>query len=167
MACNEPFHSEPVNEIMGEVPSWTIRWGVTIIFVTLISIVAGACFIRYPQTVITTVLMSVSDTSLTGVIIVHSSDISKIKVGQEVVASLTAFPPSEYGTIKGKVSKISKRPQKLVDGSFAYIIEAAFNDGISQNLKVGLSEVQEVDGRVEILVQNKRLIDYLYLHLRF
>lgn len=166
MACNEPFHSEPVNEIMGEVPSWTIRWGVTIIFVTLISIVAGACFIRYPQTVITTVLMSVSDTSLTGVIIVHSSDISKIKVGQEVVASLTAFPPSEYGTVKGRVSRISKRPQNLDDGSFAYKIEAVFKDGTPQDLKVRLSGFQEADGQAVIVVEEKRLIDYLYMHLR-
>lgn len=112
MAYNEPFHSRPVNEIMGDVPSWTIRWGVTIIFVTLMSIIAGAYFIKYPQTVTAPIMMTASDTSLTGVMMVNSSDISKIKVGQEVVAHLTAFPPSEYGTIKGRVSRISKKTTK-------------------------------------------------------
>lgn len=165
MAYNEPFHSGPVNEIMGDVPSWTIRWGVTIIFVTLMSIIAGAYFIKYPQTVTAPIMMTASDTSLTGVMMVNSSDISKIKVGQEVVAHLTAFPPSEYGTIKGRVSRISKKPLKIEDGSFAYKIESIYTEGTILTLQMELSEYQEIDGQAKILVEENKIIDYLFLNL--
>jgi hypothetical protein len=33
------------------LPSWTIRWGISVIFATFIGIVAGYYFIKYPQTV--------------------------------------------------------------------------------------------------------------------
>ena len=45
------YHSEPVQEIMGTIPSWITRWGVTVIFAVFALIVIGCCIIRYPQTV--------------------------------------------------------------------------------------------------------------------
>jgi len=48
----ERFHSEPVQEIMGTIPSWITRWGVTIIFSILVLILVGCCVIRYPETVV-------------------------------------------------------------------------------------------------------------------
>ena len=45
------YHSEPVQEIMGTIPSWITRWGVTVIFAVFTLIVIGCCIIRYPQTV--------------------------------------------------------------------------------------------------------------------
>jgi len=45
------YHSEPVQEIMGTIPSWITRWGVTVIFAVFALIVLGCCIIRYPQTV--------------------------------------------------------------------------------------------------------------------
>lgn len=44
------YYSEPVQEIMGTVPSWITRWGVTVIFSVLAAVIAGSCLIRYPQT---------------------------------------------------------------------------------------------------------------------
>lgn len=49
------FHidrSEEAQQILGRIPSWIIRWGITLIFVILAGIVVGCYFIRYPQTVI-------------------------------------------------------------------------------------------------------------------
>lgn len=48
---NIDYHSEPVQEIMGTIPSWITRWGVTVIFAVFTLIVIGCCIIRYPQTV--------------------------------------------------------------------------------------------------------------------
>lgn len=48
-------YSEPVQEIMGIVPSWITRWGVTVIFFVLLFIIIGCCLIRYPQTVRATI----------------------------------------------------------------------------------------------------------------
>lgn len=46
----ENYYSEPVQEIMGSIPSRIIRWGVTAIFSVFFLILVGCCFIRYPQT---------------------------------------------------------------------------------------------------------------------
>lgn len=48
-------HSEPVQEIMGTIPSWTIRWGITVISAVFALIVIGCCIIKYPQTITSTI----------------------------------------------------------------------------------------------------------------
>lgn len=52
------FYSEPVQEIMGAMPSWLTRWGVTVIAGILAAIIAGCCIIKYPQTVIASVTLT-------------------------------------------------------------------------------------------------------------
>ncbi len=52
------FHSEEAQEIMGRAPSWVVRWGITVIFVILLSIVLGCCFIKYPDTVAAPVVIT-------------------------------------------------------------------------------------------------------------
>lgn len=37
----EGFHSEPVQEIMGTIPSWITRWGITVIFGVFVVIFIG------------------------------------------------------------------------------------------------------------------------------
>lgn len=49
------YHSEPVQEIMGSIPSWITRWGVTVLFSVFLLIVIGCCIIKYPQTVQSTI----------------------------------------------------------------------------------------------------------------
>lgn len=44
-------HSEPVQEIMGAIPSWIIRWGISLIATLFTLIVIGCCIIKYPQTI--------------------------------------------------------------------------------------------------------------------
>lgn len=48
---DDNFHSEPVQEIMRAVPSWTTRWGASVIAVIFVVLVAGCYIIKYPQTV--------------------------------------------------------------------------------------------------------------------
>ena len=40
---NENNHSEEAQEILGRIPSWTIRWGVTVIFLIFSVIIIGCC----------------------------------------------------------------------------------------------------------------------------
>lgn len=51
------FHSEEAQEILGKIPSWIIRWGITLIFLIFLSIIIGSCFIKYPERVNGTVTM--------------------------------------------------------------------------------------------------------------
>jgi len=45
------FRSEPVQEILGSVPSWIIRWGTTLFFAVVILLLVGSWFFRYPEVV--------------------------------------------------------------------------------------------------------------------
>lgn len=51
-------HSEEAQEILGRIPSWTIRWGITVIFGIFAGIILGCCFIRYPERVNGTVTIT-------------------------------------------------------------------------------------------------------------
>ena len=51
-------HSEEAQQILGRVPSWVIRWGVTVIFAVFALILIGCCIIRYPERVTATVTIT-------------------------------------------------------------------------------------------------------------
>ncbi len=45
------IRSEEVQEILDRIPNWTIRWGITLIFVLLLMALFLAWLIRYPDTI--------------------------------------------------------------------------------------------------------------------
>ena len=55
MAENEnkevELRSEEVQEIMGQLPAWIIRWGITILFIVVLALVIGSCFFKYPDVI--------------------------------------------------------------------------------------------------------------------
>ncbi|WP_316799044.1 HlyD family secretion protein [Pedobacter frigidisoli] len=51
----ENLHSEEVHEIITAVPSWILKWGITLIFAILAGIVLMAAFIDYPDVVMVNV----------------------------------------------------------------------------------------------------------------
>ncbi|MFI3315284.1 MAG: HlyD family efflux transporter periplasmic adaptor subunit [Rikenellaceae bacterium] len=48
---NNIDHNNETTDILGKMPSWMIRWGLTIIFVIFIGLVLGSYFIKLPQTI--------------------------------------------------------------------------------------------------------------------
>ena len=51
-------HSEEAQQILGRIPSWTVRWGVTVIFAVFALILIGCCIIRYPERVTASVTIT-------------------------------------------------------------------------------------------------------------
>jgi len=45
------FRSEPVQEILGSVPSWIIRWGTTLFFTIIMALLVGSWYFSYPEVV--------------------------------------------------------------------------------------------------------------------
>ena len=54
----ENYYSEPVQEIMGSIPSRVTRWGVTVIAGIFALIIIGCCIIKYPQTLTSTITLT-------------------------------------------------------------------------------------------------------------
>lgn len=48
---DEQQNCEDVKYLMAKIPSWIVRWGVTVIFLILASIIVGSYFIKYPDKV--------------------------------------------------------------------------------------------------------------------
>lgn len=45
------FYSEEAQAILGRAPSWVVRRGLTVVFVTFVVILVGCWFVKYPDTV--------------------------------------------------------------------------------------------------------------------
>ena len=50
---NIELRSEEVQEVMGQIPSWIIRSGISLLFIIVIALVIGSCFFRYPDVIST------------------------------------------------------------------------------------------------------------------
>lgn len=97
------YYSEPVQEIMGSIPSWITRWGVTVIAGIFALIVIGCCIIRYPQTLTSSITLTSEnppsdlaaryDGLLDTVCVVNGQ---KVRSG-DLVALLST--PADYGDI--------------------------------------------------------------------
>lgn len=47
------LRSEEVQELMGQIPSWIVRWGITLLFIILAVLLIGSCFFKYPDVIST------------------------------------------------------------------------------------------------------------------
>ena len=45
------LRSEPVQEIMGTIPPWLIRWGISLFFIIILGIFIGSWFFKYPDVI--------------------------------------------------------------------------------------------------------------------
>lgn len=50
--------SEDVQEILGHIPGWTLRWGITFIFVILAFVLLGSWLVRYPDTITAQIVLT-------------------------------------------------------------------------------------------------------------
>ena len=53
------LRSEEVLEVMGQVPAWIVRWGITLLFLVVVTLLVGSCFFKYPDVI-------TADMTLTG-----------------------------------------------------------------------------------------------------
>ncbi|NIM12722.1 MAG: HlyD family efflux transporter periplasmic adaptor subunit [Candidatus Aminicenantes bacterium] len=52
------IRSEVVQEIMGYIPHWIIRWGITVIFAVIFFIILGSYFFRYPDIIPSRIILT-------------------------------------------------------------------------------------------------------------
>jgi HlyD family secretion protein len=52
------IRSEEVQEIMGFIPHWIIRWGITLIFLVIFFVLLGSWFFRYPDVIVSEIVLT-------------------------------------------------------------------------------------------------------------
>lgn len=79
------IRSEEVQEVMGQVPAWIVRWGVTVMFAVVLALLVGSYFFKYPD-VIATEMTLTSREPVVKVVARSSGKISGLYVfnGQDV-----------------------------------------------------------------------------------
>ena len=79
------IRSEAVQEVMGKVPPWIVRWGITLLFVIVFVLLVGSFFFKYPD-VITAEMTLTGRYPVAQSVARASGKISKLYVsdGQEV-----------------------------------------------------------------------------------
>ncbi len=52
------IRSEEVQEILGYIPNWIIRWGITVILITISILIIGSCFFKYPDIITSSIVVT-------------------------------------------------------------------------------------------------------------
>ncbi|MDR0863468.1 MAG: biotin/lipoyl-binding protein [Candidatus Symbiothrix sp.] len=69
------LRSEEFQEVLGSVPSWILRWGITILAVVIVILLIGSAIIKYPDVIPAQVVLTSSTPP--AAIVAHAS--GKIK----------------------------------------------------------------------------------------
>lgn len=81
------LRSEEVQEVMGQIPAWIVRWGIMILFIVVLALFVGSYFFAYPE-VVTTEMTLTSRQPVVEVVARSTGKISELYVHnrQEVKA---------------------------------------------------------------------------------
>lgn len=79
------LRSEEVQEVMGQIPNWIVRWGITLLFAVVIALVIGSYFFKYPDVIVSEMTLT-SRHPVAQIVSRTSGKISRlyVKDGQEV-----------------------------------------------------------------------------------
>ncbi|MGY0407975.1 MAG: hypothetical protein ACWIPJ_06430 [Polaribacter sp.] len=81
---NIELRSDKVRSVIGQIPPWIIRSGITVILLVITALLVGSYYFKYPYTITTTVNFSKNDKSFIGIVKIPANEISRIEKGQEV-----------------------------------------------------------------------------------
>jgi HlyD family secretion protein len=118
------IRSEEVQEIMGYIPHWLIRWGITLFFGVIFLVLAGSWYFKYPD-------------------IITSS----------IVVTTTKPPASIMANTSGKIQHLFVADkQEVKEGEYIAIIENSVNHRHLSELKTRLNSLRSFffnfDGKV-------------------
>lgn len=83
---NQIERSREADEIFGKLPSWVIRWGITVIAAILLAIVIACCIIRYPQTLKSQIVLT-SDNPPSDLVARYSGILDSVYVSDGTMVS--------------------------------------------------------------------------------
>lgn len=87
---------------------------------------------------------------------VSDKDIADVKCGQDVAIKISAFPYSDYGTLKGKVSKMSAGASYIENHGNVCVVEVEITDDKGFWLTSGMS------ASIEMKLGKRSVLEYLF-----
>ena len=112
---NIELRSEEVQEVMGEIPSWIIRSGISILSLIVLALLIGSCFFRYPD-VISTQMTLTSHEPVAQLVARTSGKISRLYVYDgELVQQKQLLVVLENPAMTDDVLYLERKLQKYLD----------------------------------------------------
>ena len=108
------LRSEKVRNIIGEIPSGIVRYGITIITIVILVLLVGAYFIPYPETISARIKMTDRQQ---GTVDIPYKYVNTIKKGKNVSIELEGYDTEMYGAANGTITATSHTPLQTAAGS--------------------------------------------------
>ena len=158
--------SPRIQEIMGKIPPWVVRWGMSVVFVVLFLLIFVSWVIKYPEKV--NFIVKIKEMKRGGYYgegCLREEDYVKIKKGMEVKIKLRGYPFSQYGILEGRIDK------KKYDKKKGFMIKVNLNKGLrttfkAQGSRLKIKYYEGMSGTGEITVSRKRLFKKLIKNIK-
>jgi len=157
MPANTENRSREVQEIMGRMPSWITRWGITVIGVTVAIILSWSYFLKYPDVVEAKCVIMPGKSALSISATVPAADIEKIKKGQKAFVKVRAM--QHVLVIPAQVVSI---PDIIKDSG--NIVDMAFTDRSAINTNPRIFEQSAIAGTTEIYTEERSVFERIFQH---
>ena len=140
------LRSEKVRHIIGEIPSKIVRYGIMIITIVILGLLAGAYFIPYPETISAKVQMT---NARQGTIAVPYKYVNTLARGMTVNIEFEGYDAETYGVANGVITATSHTPRQMAEGS-------VFTAQVSM-LDCRYKNISGMTGTAFILVSNESI----------
>ena len=141
------LRSEKVRHIIGEIPSKIVRYGIMIITVVILGLLAGAYFIPYPETISAKVQMT---NARQGTIAVPYKYVNTLARGMTVNIEFEGYDAETYGVANGVITATSHIPLQTAECN-VFTAQVRITD-CKYNLISGMT------GTASILVSNESIL---------
>jgi hypothetical protein len=143
------LRSEKVRNIIGKMPPFLIRSGISIIIFVFIGIIGGSYFFKYPVSISSKA--SLNPKTKTATLHILEKEIDKIKVGQSIQLTFTQIEEPEI-LLAAKIEKISDSLFIENDGAYKKV-------QASYTIDSKLSIQANAQAMVKIKIGEKRAIE--------
>lgn len=119
---NIELNSEEYHEILADTPSWVLRFGLTLVFVIIILLLAGSAFFKYPDVIQAPVVLTGSipparvKTKTSGVLKdIYVKNNQNVEEGDYLASIQNSAKVDDVFLVKKYVNYISKNPDSLLN----------------------------------------------------
>jgi hypothetical protein len=116
------IRSREMQEVMGKVPGWIVRYGISLFFIVIVILLVGSYFFKYPEEVFTKQLYIVSEPTpqniyapyeLTKMIVLSKA--GKVLIGQDLATLQNVKQPDMVETISSELDGILSPNHSISD----------------------------------------------------
>lgn len=105
---NIELRSEKVRNIIGQIPPFLIRSGISVIFIVVIVLLVMSYFFKYSYTIETEIIFANKNNTITNEVKIPADEIKRIKSGQSVIITFSNIPNMNKECVKGKLGTVKR-----------------------------------------------------------